>query len=185
MNLNSFSGLSLLLLTFACVPVTVRAATTKPGPKPQPPAACSQASVQITGIFGITGSATFKPTTKNPKGIDVSISATGLRQQQHTYHIHLNAADISNCNSAGKNYDPTNLKKLNNCPGGRIENQNKCEVGDLSGKGGFLAPDQAGATVSKAYTDTILQFSDIKGRSLVIHDAKGDFIACGNVVCQP
>ncbi|KAA1074269.1 hypothetical protein PGT21_003750 [Puccinia graminis f. sp. tritici] len=183
---NSANFMGLLLFGIAFVPDILRAQPPLPPTKPpgRPPTRfpCTEASVLINGLQGITGTAFFKPNVGRNRGIDFKISLNGLqRVENHKYHVHEFALTPGGgCKSAGKNFNPT--KKPIPCPANSP--QSACAIGDLSAKGGSLKPATAGATVGTEYLDTVLKFSDIQGRSLVIHDQGGDYIACGDIVCK-
>ncbi|POW20589.1 hypothetical protein PSHT_03336 [Puccinia striiformis] len=106
-------------------------------------------------IFGVID---FRATGLTEVSVDVVVNGldSSLPHASHSYHIHANPIGADgNCEAAG---------------------------------GHFNTKWNPGYTciVTKFYTDNTLQFvspeSGIIGRGLVIHDAKGARIACGNIV---
>jgi hypothetical protein len=104
------------------------------------------------------------------------------------YHIHVNRVpEDGNCTAAGGHLDPYNVTDLYVCTDNPPET---CQVGDLSGKhhkidttiletASFMIhyPDFFLSTVE----DTTAFFGN---RSIVVHDANGKRVNCGNFVSQ-
>jgi Cu/Zn superoxide dismutase len=87
------------------------------------------------------------------------------------YHIHENPVGVDgNCGSTGKHYNPTKANYTMNPP--VLNDFNTFEVGDLSGKYGYLHGNENGTVALKTINDqTLAAFSDsaFDKRSLVIY----------------
>jgi Cu/Zn superoxide dismutase len=144
------------------------------------PADASKAQARIqTG--SITALFTFKPIQE---GMRVSAQVQGLTpNEQYAYHIHVNPVpDNGDCAGTGGHYDPYGRGSNSTCTHETLEN---CEMGDLSGKWGKLNANSIGVVDRISYIDPTLSLTgehSIVGRSVVIHNPKGDRIACGTIV---
>jgi hypothetical protein len=95
---NSVNVVGLFLFLFAFAPDILHAQPPLPPNKPplpgnKPPAKppsrfpCTDASVLINGLDGITGTAFFKQRAGRNQGMDFQITLNGLqKQEQHKYH---------------------------------------------------------------------------------------------------
>jgi len=166
----SSSGLRFLPLALAYVPAIVLAA--------QYPNTCTQATATINGILGISGTATFKSIVA--VGVQVSVTVKGLQaKEDDLFHIHTNPVFGNNCESTGGHFNPSGASFPCLTP----TNQNTCQVGDLSGKGGVLKAQGGGIPVRVDYLDKVINLPTIVGRSVVVHDRLGVKIACGTIQC--
>jgi Cu/Zn superoxide dismutase len=97
------------------------------------------------------------------------------------YHIHDFAVNPNDPNgpcsvtSVGGHYNPTNIADYKLC---NPNVPSTCEVGDLSGKFGYLQ----GSFESRTFIDRGLDVASIIQRSLVIHDNGGERWVCGTIV---
>ncbi|WAQ92357.1 hypothetical protein PtA15_16A263 [Puccinia triticina] len=119
----------------------------------------------------------------------VAVKYSGLEAgKEFTYIIHEKAIQGNNCDTAGDHFDPRNVNPANApdfvCD--RHKQVSHCEAGDLSGKHDKLKGNGATETVLPVYYDGNLRMSysihGILGKSLVIKDADGKTVGCGNIV---
>ncbi|OAV91547.1 copper/zinc superoxide dismutase [Puccinia triticina 1-1 BBBD Race 1] len=131
-------------------------------------------------IFGVID---FRSTTQTD--VQVEVVMNGLDQlfphAGHAYHIHTSAVGADgNCEAAGAHLTPNGIPDSPPC---NPMTPRSCQEGDLSGKHGLLSGNQRSVHVT--YTDNTLQLlpseAGIIGRGVVVHDAKGARIACGNI----
>ncbi|KAH9460664.1 hypothetical protein MJO28_003630 [Puccinia striiformis f. sp. tritici] len=185
-----FNGLVLLFLVFVCLPAVVRTQGTKPKPAPKKPAAttqrggCEEAVATIAGSsqFGLTGISGLAVFRKATGGTQVSIEIKGLKSKEaDAFHVHETAVKNGDCSTTGEHFNPGGIKEV--CKG-PVADQTKCQVGDLSGKGGRLNARGGGQEAGRNYLDKVIKISDIVGRSVVIHSASGARIGCGNISCR-
>ncbi|KAJ1961017.1 hypothetical protein IWQ62_004013 [Dispira parvispora] len=108
-------------------------------------------------------------------------------QTEYTYHIHeFPVGENNNCTATGGHYDPLKVnvqKDTYKCD--PAQPTTTCEVGDLSGKHGKLVPKSDKPIAAGEYTDADVHLTgdnSIAGRSVVVHNAAGDRIGCGNIV---
>ncbi|POV95784.1 hypothetical protein PSTT_16029, partial [Puccinia striiformis] len=111
----------------------------------------------------------------------VFVQYTGVPDGQNfTYHIHNKAIKGKDCKSAGQHWNPTHSSMDDPKRPCDHKNPGQCESGDLSGKHGKLRNLPVGHLV--AYYDSSLNLSysrrGILGKSVVIHNEKGERIAC-------
>lgn len=131
-------------------------------------------------IFGVID---FRATTLTDVQVDVVVNGLEafVPQANHAYHIHASPVGTDgDCAAAGAHLSSAGIPDSVPC---NPMMPRLCQEGDLSGKHGVLPGNQR--TVQLSYTDSTLQFlspeSGIIGRGLVVHDAKGARIACGNI----
>ncbi|KAJ1979441.1 hypothetical protein H4R35_001516 [Dimargaris xerosporica] len=168
--------LSALALGAAATPIGVA-----PGPFAQ----------SVINMAGITGRVEFyKPQKCGTTTTHIKYQFDGLAagdSAPYKYHIHVSpVGENNNCTATGGHYDPhsaaTTYAPYTCTPG--VTPQDHCEVGDLSGKHGSLAPTAEAPQVSGQYDDDYVKFTPdntVIGRSIVIHNSKGDRIACANI----
>ncbi|KAJ1748466.1 hypothetical protein GGH19_003077 [Coemansia sp. RSA 1807] len=120
-------------------------------------------------------------------GLELAISASGLEKGgEYPFHIHVNNVPSNgNCTATGGHLDPFGIKAAAGdaykCSADDISNT--CELGDLAGIFGNLVGDDEGKCL-KSVNATELTFggkSTILDHSIVIHNAKGDRVACSNI----
>lgn len=113
--------------------------------------------------------------------VKVHVDMTGLPQTGGPFFYHIHEKQIFNsadCDAAGKAFDP--YGGLQKCP--RVGDDSFCQVGDLSGKHGWI-----NATCYQAeYTDPYVALNPqsaayIVGRSLVFHNKDSSRFACANI----
>ncbi|KAH9469820.1 hypothetical protein Pst134EA_007097 [Puccinia striiformis f. sp. tritici] len=186
-TLRPVYGLVLLLVAFSCIPGTARTQgiSRKRAAGGLTRTSCVEATVAIVGAadFGLTniisGTVRFK---KEAGGTSVTIGVDGLKTaEEDPFHIHVSPVGRNNCGAAGKHFNPTNIEQL--CPG-RVADHKQCQVGDLSGKGEKLKAKGGGIRAVVSYVDQVIDISQIVGRSVVVHDALGVKIACGDIACK-
>lgn len=97
----------------------------------------------------------------------------------HSWHVHQNAVDGSNCASAGGHYDPGQLEVSNYVC--HANNATGCWKGDLRGKLGPISLAHPASAVTGVDRGGVA-LSEFIGRSVVVHAADGARIACGSVV---
>ncbi|GME79567.1 unnamed protein product [Ambrosiozyma monospora] len=115
--------------------------------------------------------------------VKVAVDITGLPEKggPFYYHIHKNAiSDDGDCESAGTHLNPYNAPR-DECDS--LDNNAYCQVGDLSGKHGWINTTCFQAT----YYDPYLSLNPdnkayVIGRSVVLHYADMTKISCGNIV---
>ncbi|KAJ1913720.1 hypothetical protein IWQ60_009105, partial [Tieghemiomyces parasiticus] len=118
-------------------------------------------------------------------------SLTGLKPNQ-IYHYHVHEGPVGenlDCSAAGGHYDPT---KVNKGAATYKCNPNDafatCELGDLSGRFGPIVATGTGlAQSAQTYRDVYLGIRNgniISNRAVVVHNEKGDRVACGNILVQ-
>ncbi|KAH9459724.1 hypothetical protein Pst134EB_007954 [Puccinia striiformis f. sp. tritici] len=166
-NFKSIKGLGLLLCILACVPAIVRAGP-RPAPMPQGGSRCLEATAKIVGVSGITGTASFRQAAA---GVVVKVTVDGLQTRENDFfHIHLGqTSGNGDCSQTGDHFNPS-IGAIFPCPNNGAD-QSKCQVGDLSGKGGLLKAPGGGKRTSVTYTDKVIRLPTISGRSVVVHDA--------------
>ncbi|KAJ1650094.1 Cell surface superoxide dismutase [Cu-Zn] 4 [Dispira simplex] len=116
-----------------------------------------------------------------------SISTATDQASEYSYHIHELPVDANgNCTSTGGHFDPHKANPQDNTykciP---EEPSTTCEVGDLSGKHGKLKSTSDKPLVVGEYMDADVHLSGddtVAGRSVVVHNAAGDRIACANII---
>ena len=127
--------------------------------------------------------------TTDPKGINVTISGTGLTIANrilatgYDYHVHVKPVTDGNCTSTGGHLDPANVGVAKPCD---PNNLTTCQTGDLAGKHGNFMGTEDGVVPFTTYIDTQLSFSGdanntLVGRSVVIHN-NGTRIACADII---
>lgn len=145
---------------------------------------CTRVAVaSVTGSQGVSGYFQFISAYKSSE-VKVIYRITGLdtyKSDVFTYHVHTNPVGPNNdCAATLEHLNPVRLPETEVC---EPQNLATCEVGDLSGKHGKLFP---GKSVERSYIDSQLRFDNpaysMVGRSVVIHDAQKNRIACGNVI---
>ena len=110
-----------------------------------------------------------------------SVGTVGGGKSFGEYHIHDFAVNPNDPNgpcsvtSVGGHYNPTNIADYKLC---NPNVPSTCEVGDLSGKFGYLQ----GSFESRTFIDRGLDVASIIQRSLVIHDNGGERWVCGTIV---
>jgi Cu/Zn superoxide dismutase len=126
---------------------------------------------------------------------------SGFKPESSFYQYHIHEKPVGpdgDCNSTGKHFNPTNINYMLTPP-----NYDTFEVGDLSGKYGFLQGNLLGSIEPRIYTDSTLAFwgeSAWINRSIVIHkctltvdkipailnesNSKCSRYACGNISQQ-
>jgi Cu/Zn superoxide dismutase len=118
------------------------------------------------------------------------------------YHIHeKTVGQDGDCSKTGNHFNPTNINYTLNPP---IPNQyNTFEVGDLSGKYGFIHGNELGSIPLKTHADPTLsswEYDAFHNRSIVIHNctltvenlpylldesnSKCSRLACANILKQ-
>ncbi|GMG30482.1 unnamed protein product [Ambrosiozyma monospora] len=115
--------------------------------------------------------------------VKVAVDITGLPEHggPFYYHIHKNAiSDDGDCESAGTHLNPFNAPR-DECD--TLDNNAYCQVGDLSGKHGWINTTCFQAT----YYDPYLSLNPdnkayVIGRSVVLHYADMTKISCGNIL---
>ncbi|RKP27361.1 superoxide dismutase, partial [Syncephalis pseudoplumigaleata] len=124
--------------------------------------------------------------TTSSKGTEVrgGIKTAGMAAGEYAYHIHEKPVPASgDCMATGGHFDPHG-KKGATCTKSSLD---RCEVGDLSGKFGKLkvTGKERNQEVRFVHKDPTIEFRNgptgILGRSIVVHNAAGDRIACGNI----
>ncbi|KAJ2548512.1 hypothetical protein EV175_004801 [Coemansia sp. RSA 1933] len=141
------------------------------------------AEANATGT-SVSGDFIFRPDSDG--GLYIYVSATGLTKgASYPFHIHTNFVPTNgNCTATGGHFNPNNVDTTASkykCDPSNIKAT--CELGDLSGIFGSMVGDDSGNFNGK-YDATLLTFSgqdSILDRSVVIHNAAGDRIACGNI----
>jgi Cu/Zn superoxide dismutase len=100
------------------------------------------------------------------------------------YHVHESPVPADgNCTGAGAHLDPENRGEKPPCD--LSQGQKSCQVGDLAGKHGNITKDPFQTFYLDLYTSlTPGSKSFVGNRSVVIHNNKGDRIACGNITQQ-
>ncbi|KAF8988696.1 hypothetical protein CPC16_002802 [Podila verticillata] len=127
--------------------------------------------------------------TTDPKGINVTISGTGLTIAKrvlatgYDYHVHVKPVVDGNCTLTGGHLDPANVGTSKPCD---PTNLATCQTGDLAGKHGNFMGTEDGVVPFTTYIDTQLSFSGdvnstLVGRSVVIHN-NGTRIACADII---
>ncbi|POW16413.1 hypothetical protein PSHT_06721 [Puccinia striiformis] len=145
---------------------------------------CEEAVATIAGSsqFGLTGISGLAVFRKATGGTQVSIEIKGLKSKEaDAFHVHETAVKNGDCSTTGEHFNPGGIKEV--CKG-PVADQTKCQVGDLSGKGGRLNARGGGQEAGRNYLDKVIKISDIVGRSVVIHSASGARIGCGNISCR-
>lgn len=112
--------------------------------------------------------------------VKVHIDFTGLPKVggPFSYHIHENRVDADTCEDAGGHFDPH--RGLPQCP--EQGDDAACQVGDLSGKHGWINT----TCYQTEYTDPYLSLNlkdpaYVVGKSLVLHLADQSRFACANI----
>lgn len=121
-------------------------------------------------------------TAKQGKQVNVHVDVTKLPKTggPFYYHIHENPIPESgDCEAAGLHFNP--YKAPADCDAQKSDAH--CQVGDLSGKHGWINT----TCFENKYDDPFLSLngqskSSILGRSLVLHDANMNKLACANIV---
>eukprot|EP00158_Paraphelidium_tribonemae_P005474 Partr_v1_DN27362_c0_g1_i2_m46654 putative superoxide dismutase len=101
----------------------------------------------------------------------------------YTYHVHKLPIVNEDCATAGPHFNPFNVL-YGNFVYPVSKNLPTYETGDLSGKFGTLKP--APQSYSQTFADPSLELTgtlvNIRGRSVVLHNAARTMVACGNIV---
>lgn len=162
----------------------------------------------VTGIFNLVNASAAPEVTNNPKNViaiadfpagglqsfsgfvtfsvikdlvNVHIDVAGLPENQgpFVYHIHENPIPKSlNCEMAGLHLNPYNAPEICDT---QLDNS-YCQVGDLSGKHGFINS----TCFETVYVDPYLSLSknsksSILNKSIVFHYANLTKLACANI----
>ena len=99
------------------------------------------------------------------------------------YHIHQKPVPANgDCAGTGAHLDPYYRTESPPC---NPKSPATCQLGDLSGKHGAITASESSSSFQKLYTDNFLSsqpgaLSFFGNRSLVVHNAKGVRINCGN-----
>lgn len=116
----------------------------------------------------------------NGEEVHVHLDMTGLPKEgsPFVYHIHDNAISNENCESAGLHFNPYGADPY--CDSD--EDPSWCQVGDLSGKHGFINS----TCFETTYVDPYLSLDDdsvanIVGKSVVFHYANLTKFACATI----
>ncbi|KAJ1992207.1 Superoxide dismutase [Dimargaris cristalligena] len=139
---------------------------------------------------GVSGQVTFERQPKcGAQGTHVSFQFSGFGATAvgpFSYHIHQSPVGADGgCTATGGHFDPYAVPKTPVYTCNPAQARATCEVGDLSGKHGKLNPLPANGPVSGSYHDVDVELTGanaIVGRSVVVHNAQGDRIACANIV---
>lgn len=144
------------------------------------------AHFDMSGIKGTIGF--YQPAQGEP--VTVTVDITGLDQftdetwgwHVHEYSINWALLERNPCSSRhiGGHYDPENQANAPNYEALCSMNQSLCEVGDLSGRLGYLRRNQTFYTFIDNHLDLYGPYSPI-GRALVIHRENGFRYACANI----
>ncbi|KAJ2401764.1 hypothetical protein GGI23_001177 [Coemansia sp. RSA 2559] len=138
------------------------------------------AEADATGASA-SGDFIFRPDSDG--GLYIYVSATGLTKgAQYPFHIHTNFVPTDgNCTGTGGHFNPNKIAATVKCDPSNVKGT--CELGDLAGVFGNITGDANGKFDGK-FDATFLSFTgsdSILDRSIVIHNAAGARIACGNI----
>ncbi|KAJ1741027.1 hypothetical protein LPJ78_003543 [Coemansia sp. RSA 989] len=121
-------------------------------------------------------------------GLELGISVSGLEAgASYPFHIHTDLVPSDgNCTATGGHLDPHGIKKAagDNYKCSADDAIKTCELGDLSGQLGPILAGSDGTFVGNFNVST-LDFGGehtILDHSIVIHNSKGDRIACANII---
>lgn len=119
---------------------------------------------------------------KDGREVSVIVDMTGLPSTggPFHYHIHENSVDADGCDSVGDDFNPYNAVTDVPCDG--LKDNSYCEVGDLSGKHGWINS----TCFETHYVDPYLSLNKksrayIIGRSISFHFSNGTKFACANI----
>lgn len=116
------------------------------------------------------------------KKVQVHVDVTGLPKEggPFVYHIHQNAIVDGDCELAGLHFNPYGASP-DNCD--LQPDDSWCQVGDLSGKHGWIDTTCFEAKYEDQYLSLSTESpSNIIGRSVVFHYANMTKFACANIV---
>ncbi|KAJ1930449.1 hypothetical protein IWQ60_000315 [Tieghemiomyces parasiticus] len=167
--------------------VYVRDTTAAPVTKTKP-------SITRTGLAGISSATTdiqgavyfFQTDHTSPAMMGYALYNL-QPHQTYSYHVHVSPVGANhNCTATGGHYDPYSVNKdasTYKCDG--TQSKTTCELGDLSGRFGSIKANGDGVAMSpQLFIDSYLSVSNmnpVHGRSIVLHNGKGDRVACGNI----
>ncbi|KAJ2368134.1 hypothetical protein H4S01_001763 [Coemansia sp. RSA 2610] len=117
-------------------------------------------------------------------GLELAVSASGLdKGAEYPYHIHVNNVPSNgNCTATGGHLNPYEIASSVKCD--PSDASKTCELGDLAGVFGNMVGDDNGMYVG-TFNATQLTFGGkdtVLDHSIVIHNSKGDRIACANII---
>jgi Cu/Zn superoxide dismutase len=115
---------------------------------------------------------------------DINFSNFPKGEGPFIYHVHEQPVPADgNCTGAGPHLDPEDRGEKPPCD--LSQGQKSCQVGDLAGKHGNITKDPFQTFYLDLYTSlTPGSQAFVGNRSVVIHNNKGDRIACGNITQQ-
>jgi len=151
---------------------------------------------QVTLVANFVANATnpisgqFKFTSKlvqlglaNP--VTVTATLNGLQPSISGYmaHVHVKPVTNNDCAATLGHYNPTNANYAI-APCDPTRTATTCEVGDITGKHGFLSSSATGVSTYSVVDNELMLYgvNSILGLSVVVHAPNGTRLACANLV---